>query len=54
MNNPMVLLYGFMLGIVRWRSRGLFAPWLAHLAADISIFTILAVTLHLHGGHPMA
>lgn len=47
----MVLLYGFMLGIVRRRSRGMFAPWLAHLAADVAIFTILAVTLHLYHGH---
>ncbi len=47
----MVLLYGLMLGIIRRRSRGMYAPWLVHLAADVAIFTILAVTLHLYDGH---
>lgn len=44
----MVFVYGVMLGMVRRRSRGLLAPWVAHLAADIAIFTTLAVILVRH------
>jgi membrane protease YdiL (CAAX protease family) len=39
----MTLLYGLMLGIVRRRSRGMLAPWVAHVAADIVIFAVLSV-----------
>jgi membrane protease YdiL (CAAX protease family) len=38
----MVCLYGFMLGMLRRRSRGILAPWLAHVLADVVIFGILA------------
>jgi membrane protease YdiL (CAAX protease family) len=41
----MTFAYGFMLGIVRRRSRGMLAPWITHAATDLTIFTILAVTL---------
>ena len=41
----MVLVYGVMLGMVRRRSKGLLAPWVAHMTADITIFSILAVIL---------
>lgn len=50
----MVLLYGFMLGIVRWRSRGMLASWITHVVADIAIFAILAVIFLQHDGNPMA
>ena len=39
----MTLLYGFMLGIVRRRSKGMLAPWVAHVAADIVIFATLSI-----------
>lgn len=38
----MVFIYGLMLGAIRRRSRGMLAPWLTHVAADIVIFVILA------------
>ena len=38
----MVLIYGFMLGVLRRRSQGILAPWIAHVLADIAIFAILA------------
>jgi membrane protease YdiL (CAAX protease family) len=38
----MVFVYGLMLGMLRRRSRGMLAPWLAHVAADCTIFAILA------------
>jgi uncharacterized protein len=38
----MVFVYGFMLGVLRRRSQGLLAPWIAHVLADIAIFAILA------------
>ncbi|HYX72145.1 MAG TPA: CPBP family glutamic-type intramembrane protease, partial [Nitrososphaera sp.] len=41
----MVFVYGFMLGVLRRRSRGLLAPWIAHVLADIVIFAILATVL---------
>jgi len=34
--------YGLMTGILRWRSRGLVAPLVAHFVADATIFVILA------------
>ena len=34
-------IYGLMLGLLRRRADGLFAPWLAHLAADVVIVAIL-------------
>lgn len=41
----MVFVYGLMLGAIRRRSMGMLAPWLAHVAADIVIFAILAAIL---------
>jgi membrane protease YdiL (CAAX protease family) len=41
----MAFVYGIMLGVVRWRSKGLLAPWVAHVVADITIFATLAVIL---------
>lgn len=34
-------IYGVMTGILRWRSQGLVAPLVAHVAADATIFGIL-------------
>ena len=41
----MVLVYGVMLGLIRRRSEGMIAPWVAHVAADLTIFITLAVVL---------
>jgi len=41
----MVFIYGFMLGVLRRRSQGMLAPWIAHVLADITIFAILATVL---------
>ena len=38
----MVVIYGLMLGVIRRRSQGMLAPWLAHVGADTVIFAILA------------
>lgn len=39
----MTLAYGVMLGFIRRLSRGMLAPFIAHTAADATIFTILAI-----------
>ena len=39
----MVLIYGVMLGVVRRVSKGMLAPLMAHVAADMTIFLILVV-----------
>jgi membrane protease YdiL (CAAX protease family) len=39
----MTFVYGVMLGALRRQSRGMLAPWLAHVSADIVIFLILVV-----------
>ena len=49
----MVWVYGIMLGMIRRRSKGLLAPWVAHVAADITIFVILAVVLFRGGSVPL-
>ncbi len=41
----MVLVYGVMLGAIRRLSKGMLAPLVAHVAADITIFSILAFIL---------
>jgi membrane protease YdiL (CAAX protease family) len=41
----MVFVYGFMLGVLRRRSQGILASWIAHVLADIAIFAILATAL---------
>ena len=38
----MAFIYGIMLGHIRRKSRGMVAPWLAHVCADLVIFAILA------------
>ena len=38
----MVFIYGVMLGAIRRISKGIFAPVIAHSAADLTIFSILA------------
>jgi membrane protease YdiL (CAAX protease family) len=42
----MVFVYGFMLGVLRRRSLGVVAPWIAHVLADITIFVMLATVLY--------
>jgi uncharacterized protein len=42
----MVFVYGFMLGVLRRRSRGILASWIAHVLTDIAIFAILATVLY--------
>jgi membrane protease YdiL (CAAX protease family) len=37
--------YGFMLGMLRRRSRGIAACWIAHVLADIVIFGILTTII---------
>jgi membrane protease YdiL (CAAX protease family) len=49
----MAFVYGVMLGMIRRQARGLLAPWVAHVAADITIFSILVFILVLNGGYPM-
>jgi len=41
----MVFVYGWMLGYIRQKSRGILAPWIVHVVADITIFIILAIAL---------
>jgi uncharacterized protein len=36
-------IYGLMIGAIRLRSRGMLAPWLAHVAADMTIVGILVM-----------
>jgi uncharacterized protein len=36
-------IYGIMLGLIRRKSVGMFAPWLAHVFADITIFSIIVL-----------
>jgi len=31
-----------MMGLLRWLSGGLLVPWMAHVAADLVIFAVLA------------
>jgi membrane protease YdiL (CAAX protease family) len=38
----MASVYGLLLGYLRYRSRGMLAPWLAHIGTDIAVFTIVA------------
>jgi membrane protease YdiL (CAAX protease family) len=49
----MAFAFGIMLGHIRRKSRGMVAPWLAHLCADLVIFAILASIMlgrtHLSG-----
>jgi membrane protease YdiL (CAAX protease family) len=38
-------IYGFMMGTIRWRSAGIFWPWIAHVFADVVIFTLVAAMI---------
>ena len=38
----MTVVYGIMLGWIRRRSRGMLAPWAAHVCADLVIFAVLS------------
>ncbi len=38
----MAVAYGIMLGWIRRRSRGMFAPWATHVCADLVIFAVLS------------
>ena len=38
----MATVYGLMLGVIRRRGQGLFAPFVAHVCADVVIFCMLA------------
>jgi hypothetical protein len=38
----MAFVFGIMLGHIRRKSRGMLAPWLAHVCADLVVFAILA------------
>ncbi|MDY7034016.1 MAG: CPBP family intramembrane glutamic endopeptidase [Thermodesulfobacteriota bacterium] len=44
----MVLIYGILLGAIRRKSRGMLAPLVAHVMADITIFAILAFIILQH------
>jgi membrane protease YdiL (CAAX protease family) len=36
-------LYGLLLGLIRLRARGILAPWIAHVATDLTIFMLLVL-----------
>lgn len=36
---------GLMLGIIRRKSRGIAAPWLAHMASDFTIYCLVVISL---------
>jgi membrane protease YdiL (CAAX protease family) len=38
----MAVVYGILLGWIRRRSRGMLAPWAAHVCADLVIFAVLS------------
>jgi hypothetical protein len=46
----MVLIYGIMLGVLRVRCKGLLAPWLAHVIADMTIGYFLLYHVYLTKG----
>lgn len=39
-------IYGLLMGVLRIRSQGLLAPWMAHAATDVTIVSILALLAH--------
>jgi len=41
----MASVYGLLLGYLRYRSRGMLAPWLAHAGTDIAVFTIVSTSV---------
>jgi membrane protease YdiL (CAAX protease family) len=40
----MASVYGLWLGYLRYRSRGMLAPWLAHAGTDIAVFAIVVTS----------
>lgn len=44
--SAMVFAYGIMLGIIRRKSRGIAGCWLAHVAADYTIFCLILYFIH--------
>ena len=40
----MASFYGLLLGFLRYRARGMLAPWMAHMGTDIVVFTIVATS----------
>ncbi|MCF7928307.1 MAG: CPBP family intramembrane metalloprotease [Spirochaetales bacterium] len=42
---PFLILAGILLGIIRQKAGGLFPVYLAHIAADLSIFALLSLSL---------
>jgi hypothetical protein len=40
-------IYGGMMAVMRWRTAGLFWPWVAHIFADIVIFSMIAAMVVL-------
>ena len=36
--------YGLMLGVIRLRSRGMLAPWIAHAITDAAIFVLIVIS----------
>ena len=40
----MASVYGLFLGYLRYRSRGMLAPWLAHAGTDIGVFIMVATS----------
>jgi membrane protease YdiL (CAAX protease family) len=41
----LAVVYGIILGTIRRLSKGMLAPMVAHVAADITIFSILVIIL---------
>jgi membrane protease YdiL (CAAX protease family) len=41
-------IFALMMGMLRMRSRGMLAPWIAHVFADVTIFVMIAAMV-LHG-----
>ena len=40
----MATVYGLLLGLLRYRARGMLAPWLAHVGTDITVFALVATS----------
>ena len=40
----MASVYGLLLGYLRYRSRGMLAPWLAHAGTDVGVFIMVATS----------
>ena len=40
--SALAFVFALMMGALRMRGRGMFAPWLAHVCADTTIFVMIA------------